>query len=177
MKGMNGMERKLVVRAAVESDAAVLAALLEGFAETHPARDVVRSVKKMRAAYFREARVAEVLLAEEGGAAIGFGIWRRNYDMYWSMYGGEVLGLYVIPARRGFGVAAVIVAGMCAAIRESGGEFLQASYAEKYAELYERVARGGVERTGYVSAEVFVALSELAGRPAREIVTRLPRNA
>jgi GNAT superfamily N-acetyltransferase len=165
----------MVVRAAVEGDVAMLADLIDGFAQTHPAREVVRSVEKMRAAYFGEARVAEVLLAEYGDTPIGFGIWRRNYDMYWSMYGGEVLGLYVIPARRGHGVAAAIVAAMCAAIRESGGEFLMASYGAKYAELYERVAVGGPERTGFVSAGALVAMAGLAGKSPREIVRGLPR--
>jgi GNAT superfamily N-acetyltransferase len=165
----------MIVREAVEGDVPALAGLLDGFAHTHPARDVVRDVEKMRAAYFGDRAVGRVLLAEDRGEAIGFGIWRRNYDMHWSMYGGEVLGLYVIPARRGHGIAAAIVASMCAAVRESGGEFLMASYAAKYEAMYERVAMGGAERTGYVSAEAFLAMAELAGKPPREIVRGLPK--
>ncbi len=74
-------------------------------------------------------------------------------------------------------MAAAIVASMCAAVREAGGEFLMASYAAKYAELYERVAVGGPERTGFVSAERFVAMAALAGKSPREIVRGLPRKA
>lgn len=94
--------------------------------------------------------------------------------MYWSMFGGEGIGLYVEPAHRGFGVAACILAAMCADIREQGGEYLTASYGSEWASFYERVAIGGGDRTCHLSALAFDAVADVAGRSAKEIVRALP---
>jgi hypothetical protein len=75
----------------------------------------------MREALFGGQPIAHVLLAEKNATAIGFGAWRKAYDLFWSMYGGDGLGLYVIPAQRGFGIGLCIVAAICADIREHSG--------------------------------------------------------
>jgi GNAT superfamily N-acetyltransferase len=110
----------------------------------------------------------------KAGTAIGFGAWRKTYDVFWSMYGGEGIGLYVIPSHRGFGTAVCIIAAICAEIREEGGHFLQTSYAPELAPLYERVGVGRPERACHVSALAFDTLAAAAGRSAREIIRALP---
>jgi hypothetical protein len=118
--------------------------------------------------------MAHGLLKEKSGTAVGFGAWRKTYDFFWSMYGGEGLGLYVASSRRGLGVAACIVAAMCADIRRDGGQFLETSYDAGLAHLYERVGVGRPERACHVSALAFERLAAVAGRSAREVARALP---
>lgn len=125
-------------------------------------------------AVFGPQQMAQVLVAERGSTLIGFGAWRKTYDFFWSLFGGDGLGLFVVPALRGHGVAAMIVAAMCAEIRQQGGGFLQTTYTAELAPLYERVAVGRAERACHVSALAFERLADLSGRPAREIVRELP---
>jgi len=131
----------------------------------------------MKDAYFGSRPVGHVLLAEKNGAAIGFGAWRKTYDPYWSMFGGEGIGLYVIPPRRGLGVALQIIAAICADIREQGGQFLQTSYGAALAPLYERVGVGSAERSCHVSARAFEILASAAGMPVRDMIRVLPDKA
>ena len=167
----------LIVRRATANDVAVLAALIDEFAKGHPAEGHVRSVDTMKDAFFGDQPMAHVLLAEKNATAVGFGAWRKTYDMFWSMYGGEGIGLYVIPSCRGLGVALCIAAAICAEIRKDGGHFLQTSYDPILGPLYERVGVGRAERACHVSALAFERLAAVAGRPAREIVRALPGKA
>ena len=164
----------LIVRRATTSDVPALAALIDGFAQGHPAQDHLRSVERMREAFFGDPAVGHVLLAERRGTAVGFGAWRKAYDVFWSVYGGDGLGLYVTPSDRGLGVALCIIAAICAEIRAQGGHFLQTSYDPGLAGLYERVAVGRPERACHVSALAFEILAGAAGGSAREIVRALP---
>ena len=99
------------------------AALIDGFANGHPAEGHARSAEMLREALFGGQPIVHVLLAEKNATAIGFGAWRKAYDLFWSMYGGDGLGLYVIPAERGFGVGLCIVAAICADIRSTEVSF------------------------------------------------------
>ena len=164
----------LIVRRATADDVPVLAVLIDGFAKGHPAEGHVRSAEMLRDALFGGQPIGHVLLAEKDATAIGFGAWRRAYDLFWSMYGGDGLGLYVVPAQRGFGVWLCIVAAICADIREHGGHYLQASYDAELSSLYERVAVGRPKRAGHVSALAFERLAAVAGRPPRDIIRALP---
>jgi N-acetylglutamate synthase-like GNAT family acetyltransferase len=170
MDSMSG----LIVRRATADDVPVLAALIDGFAKGHPAEGHVRSVETLKDALFGGHPIAQVLLAERNAAAIGFGAWRKAYDLFWSMYGGDGLGLYVAPAQRGSGVALCIVAAICADIREHGGQFLRASYDAELSPLYERIAVGRPERACHISALAFERLAGVAGRSARDIIRALP---
>ena len=167
----------LIVRRATTDDVPVLAALIDGFAKGHPAEGHARSAEMLREALFDGQPIAQVLLAEKNATAIGFGAWRKAYDLFWSMYGGDGLGLYVIPAQRGFGVGLCIVAAICADIREHGGQFLQASYDDELSPLYERVALGRPERACHVSALAFERLASVAGRSVRDIIRALPEQS
>ena len=164
----------LIVRRATADDVPVLAALIDGFAKGHPAECHARSAEILRDALFGGEPIAHVLLAEKNATAVGFGAWRKAYDLFWSMFGGDGLGLYVIPDQRGVGVGLCIVAAICADIREHGGQFLQASYDAEWSPLYERVAVGRPERACHVSALAFERLASVAGRPVRDIVRALP---
>ena len=167
----------LTVRRATADDVPVLAALIDGFAKGHPAERHDRSVEMLKGALFGNQPIAYVLVAERHATAIGFGAWRKTYDFFWSMYGGDGLGLYVTPAQRGLGVGLCIVAAICADIREHGGQFLQASYDAELSSLYERVAVGRPERASHVSALAFERLAAVAGSSVRDIIRALPEKS
>jgi len=169
--------RDLIVRRATPDDIPALAALIDGFAKGHPAEHLARSIDKMRDAFFGNQAIVHVVLAEKNAKMIGFGAWRKTYDMFWSMYGGEGIGLYVAPPYRGLGAAVCIVAAICQEIREQGGQFLQASYDPSLADFYERIGVGRPERACHVSARAFVTLATAAGSSVREIIRALPDKA
>lgn len=169
--------KDLIVRRATADDVPSLTLLIDGFAKGHPAEHHSRSAESMRDAFFGYQSVAQVLLAERQSIPIGFGVWRKTYDVFWSMYGGDGIGLYVTPANRGLGVALCIIAAICAEIRGQGGSFLQTSYDPELAGLYERVGIGRPERACHVSALAFETLAGAAGRSAREIIRMLPDKA
>ena len=166
---------ELTVRRATAEDIPILADLIDGFAKGHPAEGFARSKEVLREALFGAEPIGHVLVAEKNSTVIGFGAWRKAYDLFWSMYGGDGLGLYVIPAERGFGVGLCIVAAICADIRKHGGQFLQASYDAELSRLYERVAIGRPERACHVSALAFQRLAAVAGSSARDIIRALPQ--
>ncbi len=160
------------IRAATINDAETLAALIEGFAQNHPAATHPRSVAAMTEAYLGQDPTSLVLLAERNSAAIAFGAWRKTYDPYWSLFGGEVMALYVEPQWRGRGVALSLVARIAAEIRACGGRFLQGNYGDTVAQLYERIAIGRDERACHLSAGGFETIAAAAGRSPREILRR-----
>ena len=131
-----------VIRRAGADDVVVLAARIDGFSAGHPAQGHSRSLERLEEAFFGKPILSYVLLAEKKTTPVGFGIWRKTYDLFWSMFGGEGIGLYVSPTRRGFGIAAA----MCEDIRRAGGQFLQTTCSPHLAPLYKRVAVGAAER-------------------------------
>jgi GNAT superfamily N-acetyltransferase len=134
-------------------------------------------MEHLEQAFFGPSALGYVLLAERRGATIGLGIWKKIYDVYWSMFGGEGIALYVTPSHRGFGVAAELIASICDDIRRNGGHFLRASYDPVHTGFYERVGIGGPERTCHVSAAAFRQLADLAGSSPRQIIRGLPDKA
>jgi GNAT superfamily N-acetyltransferase len=167
----------LIMRRATTDDVPVLADLIDGFAKGHPEEAHTRSAVRLREALFGSQPIGHVLLAEKNATVIGFGAWRKAYDLFWSVYGGDGLGLYVVPAQRGLGVGLCIIAAICADIREHGGKFLQASYNAELARFYERVAVGRPERACHVSALAFERLAALAGGSARDMIRALPEKS
>jgi hypothetical protein len=72
----------LIVRRATPDDIAVLATLIDGFAKGHPAERHVRSLDRLRDAFFGNQPVAHALLAEKNATVVGFGAWRKAYDFF-----------------------------------------------------------------------------------------------
>jgi len=164
----------LVVRSACEADIENIEEMVEGFVKGHPAETHTRSRSALREAYFGSAPVANLVVAVRAGHVIGMAQWARIYDMFWSMYGGNVEWLYVRPEHRGSGIVLAIIAGICAEVRLTGGEFLHGGGGDDVEPLYERVAIGGPTHECHVSAEAFQVFADLAGLPPREICRRLP---
>ena len=173
MPGNQGSE--LTVRSAVEADLAAVEEMVNDNVKGHPAERPPRSRSVLRDAYFGASPVAHLLVATRGDRVIGMGQWTLIYDMFWGMYDAHAEWLYVRREFRGRGVAAAIIAQICAQVHDAGGEFLRAGADDaEVAALYERVAMGWPARQCYLSAEAFRAFADLAGLPPRTIVRRIP---
>lgn len=164
----------LSIRNANENDIEAIERMVDDFVKGHPAESHSRSSEVLRAAYFGDAPVAHLLVAERGGEIVGMAQWRLIHDMFWGMFGAEAGWLYVKPNHRGSGIVAALVARLCAQASQAGAKFLQGGGGEGPSKLYERVAFGHPERTCHVSAQAFQSFAKLDGLPPREIVRRLP---
>lgn len=165
---------ELAVRPAREADLVDIEEMVDDFVKGHPAEHHSRSTSRLREAYFGVASVARLVVAVRDARVIGMGQWTLIYDMFWGVYGANAEWLYVRPEQRGRGIAAAIVSGICAEVREAGGEFLHGGGDDAVERLYERVAVGRPTNECHLSAEAFQVNADLAGLAPREIVRRLP---
>jgi hypothetical protein len=162
------------VRRATSTDLEAIVSLIEEFVRGHPAEHHRRPMAVLREAYFGQSPIARVFMAERRGEPVGFDGWRKVFDMFWAMYGGEADGLDVKSRQGGLGVTPAIIAAMCADIRSEGGCFLRATYTDKVGRLYERVAVGTAQRECHLSATAFHVVADLAGSPPRRLLRGLP---
>ena len=172
---MSSGHSAIAVRSATEADLEDIAAMVQHFVAGHPAENHPRPLARLREAYFGEKPVANLLVATRGDRVVGMGQWRLIYDMFWSMFGGEIGWLYVRPDSRGLGIPLALVTEICRQVRLAGGEHLHGgAEPDETASLYKRLAVGWPSHTVYLSAEAFQICADLAGRSPREIVRNLP---
>ena len=114
---------ELIVRSAREEDLGVVEEMVSDFVKGHPAEKHPRSRAALRAAYFGDAPVANLIVASRRNRIVGMGQWTLIYDMFWGMYGANAEWLYVRPDSRGLGVAVAIIAEICAQVRRAGVSF------------------------------------------------------
>jgi predicted N-acetyltransferase YhbS len=164
----------LSIRTAEPKDIAEIENMVLDFVKGHPAEHHPRSSETLRAAYFGRQPVAHLLVAERGAEIVGMVQWTLIYDMFWGMLGAEAGWLYVKPRCRGSGIAAALVARLCAQAAEAGARFVHGGGGDGPSKLYERVAIGQASRDCHLSGRAFQVFASLDGLPAREIVRRLP---
>src|SRR5215475_10792903 len=111
------MQRRLTVRRACEADLDDIENMVNDFVRGHPAEKQTRSQSALREAYFGDVPVANLVVAVYHRAVVGMAQWTRIYDMFWSMYGGNVEWLYVRPEHRRSGIVVALVAEICAQVR------------------------------------------------------------
>ena len=167
----------MIIRPAAPPDAPALAAMLTAYlAEQFPGHTGT-SVEHLEHDVLSDASAQRVLLAEEDGRAIGFIGWHRVYDLHWGKSGAQVADLYVVPARRGLGVALALVAAVCADARAQGGRYLTgAAYdrASPIGHFYERIAVAFDSAECHCAGAAFRRLADLHGQPPRTIARGLP---
>jgi GNAT superfamily N-acetyltransferase len=168
------MDERLRVRPANEADLDALAQLIDEFVRGHPAERHPRPLEKLRAALFGEHAVAHAVIATVRGRAVGMAQWWLVYDVFWAMHGVRAEWLYVRHDMRGIGIAAALIAEVCARGRDAGAEYLHGGGNDEVSRFYERIAVGSPTRECYLSAQAFQVVADLAGSPVREIVRRLP---
>jgi predicted nucleotidyltransferase/GNAT superfamily N-acetyltransferase len=164
----------LIVRKAMADDDATLSVLLAECAVGHPAQGATPSPAWVREVMFTDPSLCRVLLAERVGQPIGFAAWRPTYDYLFGVRGAEVVWLFVRPGHRGVGVAAALLAQVCADVLRDGGRFLWGSYGRAIVgKFYKRMVDTRPETAvGLPNASV-VFLANLAGRTPRQIARAL----
>jgi GNAT superfamily N-acetyltransferase len=93
-----------MIRAATPQDVPAIARLIRGLADYERLSHVVRLEEgRLREHLFGSHPFAEVLLAEEAGAVVGFALFFHNYSTFLAQPGIYLEDLFVEPAHRGHG--------------------------------------------------------------------------
>lgn len=98
------------LRPAVRADVPEILRLIRALAEYEKlAGDVVATEAALAQTLFGPKPAAEVLIAEEGGRAIGFALFFQNYSTFLARPGIYLEDLFVEPASRGHGVGKALL--------------------------------------------------------------------
>ena len=97
--------------------------MVSDFVRGHPAEAHRRPTQALREAFFGDSPVANLLIAERSGNVLGMIQWPLIYDMFWGMFGAEAGWLYVKPQFRRSGIAAALVARVCADTSRAGAQY------------------------------------------------------
>lgn len=93
------------LRAATVDDVDTILQLIRELAEyEHLAHEVIADPARMRRDLFGARPAAEVILAEQDGAAVGFALFFHNYSTFVGKPGVYLEDLFVRPAQRGRGI-------------------------------------------------------------------------
>jgi GNAT superfamily N-acetyltransferase len=93
-----------MIRPATPADVPVIAALIRGLAEYERLLDrCVLKESDLREHLFGSRRYAEVILAEDAGAVVGFALFFHNYSTFRGKPGIYLEDLFVVPEARGKG--------------------------------------------------------------------------
>src|SRR5437868_1437410 len=93
-----------MIRPATPDDVPVIGRLIRALADyEHLAHQVVFEEDRLRAHLFGPRPFAEVLLAEEAGAVVGFALFFHNYSTFLGRPGIYLEDLFVLPEHRGQG--------------------------------------------------------------------------
>lgn len=98
------------IRAARESDVAILHALIRGLAEYEKlAAQVVGTAQDLQRELFSERPVIEAVIAWDNEAALGFALYFHNYSTFLARRGLYLEDLFVVPEARGRGIGKALI--------------------------------------------------------------------
>ena len=111
----------LTLRFAAETDAETLLGLIRGLADYERlSHEVTADVPTLRRSLFGGRPTAEAVLAESGGAPVGFALFFHNFSTFLGLPGITIEDLYVEPAWRGRGIGQVLLRFVARRARERG---------------------------------------------------------
>jgi GNAT superfamily N-acetyltransferase len=103
--------------------------LLEMFAELAEYEQLEHELRATRAGLagglFGPGRVAEALIAERGGEAVGYALFFPTFSSFLTTTGVWLEDLFVRPEHRGHGVGRALLSAVAARVREGGGDRLE----------------------------------------------------
>jgi GNAT superfamily N-acetyltransferase len=104
------MTMSVSIRAARESDVAILHALIRGLAEYEKlAAQVVGTAQDLQRELFSERPVIEAVIAWDNEAALGFALYFHNYSTFLARRGLYLEDLFVVPEARGRGIGKALI--------------------------------------------------------------------
>jgi GNAT superfamily N-acetyltransferase len=100
----------LVIRPAEAADVPAIADLIRGLARFEKLEhDVTLTEEQLAKNLFGPRRYAETLLAEEGGAPVGFALFFHNFSTFLARPGIYLEDLFVVPEQRGRGIGRALL--------------------------------------------------------------------
>ena len=110
-----------MIRAATSDDVSTIAALIRGLAEYEQlAHEVALDESDLREHLFGTRRFAEVVLAEDGGAIVGFALFFHNYSTFLAKPGIYLEDLFVLQQHRGAGHGTALLSHLARLAVERG---------------------------------------------------------
>ncbi len=118
---MPSAKQSLQIRPAQPQDAALVLNLIRDLAAYEKlAHEVVATEQDIRKALFGEKPVAECLIAELDGAAIGFALFFHNFSTFTGKPGLYLEDLYIKPEFRGRGYGRKLLAHLAGLAKQRG---------------------------------------------------------
>ena len=111
----------LNLRFAEETDVETILGLIRGLADYERlSHEVTADVETLRRSLFGARRVAEVVIAEADGAAVGFALFFHNFSTFLGLPGVYIEDLYIEPAWRGKGIGRTMLSYVARLAKERG---------------------------------------------------------
>ena len=111
----------LNLRFAEETDVEVVLRLIRGLADYERlSHEVTADAETLRRSLFGARRVAEVVIAEADGAAVGFALFFHNFSTFLGRPGIYIEDLYIEPAWRGKGIGRALLSRVARLAKERG---------------------------------------------------------
>jgi GNAT superfamily N-acetyltransferase len=157
---------RFTIRFAAEQDVPLILSFIKGLAQYEKlSHEVTVTEELLRDTLFRGRKVAEVLIGEYHGDAVGFALFFHNYSTFLGRPGIYLEDLYVKPAMRGRGFGKVLLTYLAklATERKCGRvEWAVLDWNEPAIQFYKRLGAAVMDEwTGYrLTGE---ALDKLAG--------------
>jgi GNAT superfamily N-acetyltransferase len=121
-----GRSAPTVVRRAARDDVSMLLELFAELAEyEHLTHELHATERGLAAALFGERPLAEALIAERDGTALGYALYFPTFSSFLTSTGVWLEDLFVRPSHRDEGVGRALLSAVAARVRERGGERLE----------------------------------------------------
>ncbi|MDO7835789.1 GNAT family N-acetyltransferase [Sphingobium sp. HBC34] len=105
----------IIIRAAVAADIDTIHAFILALADYERLSHAVKADRDMLARYlFGPRPMAEVLIADHGGAPVGFALFFHNFSTFEGRPGLYLEDLFVLPQARGLGAGKALLARLAA---------------------------------------------------------------
>ena len=114
----------LIIRPALLDDAALVAALVAELATQQGDPTEHISAEAFRRDAFKPSPEFEVLLAETGGAVVGYALFHLSYEPSYSARGIYLCDLYVKPAARRQGIGRALAAAVAGRAKALGRSYV-----------------------------------------------------
>jgi GNAT superfamily N-acetyltransferase len=121
-----GAAERITIRAARQTDTALLLALFGELAEYEHLTDMLRADERtLGEALFGEHPLAEALIAERDGQPAGYALFFTTFSSFLARPGIWLEDLFVRPPHRRFGVGRALLSAVAARARERDGQRLE----------------------------------------------------